>query len=148
MAREYRLVVFNALMLRALILNDNERFPHELAAFRTAFQGRRFGLVLTDGILSEYQIEANKFPPFRLQPTLNTLFGQSRAIRVDEFRLNRSNIQLTGLPDEHKDFVVDALAARASYLVTNRPEWLRLSTQTSGSGLQILTPRRFAELEG
>jgi hypothetical protein len=131
-----------------LILNDNERFPDELAAFRTAFQGRRFGVLLTDGILAEYQIEANKFPPFSLQPSLDTLFGQGRAVRVDEFQLNRSDIQLTGLPQEHREFILDAIAAGASYVITNRQEWLNLSEQTNRHGLQIVNPRSFVELEG
>ena len=148
MASSYRLVVFDALMLRALILNDSKRFPDVLAAFRIAFRRRRFQILLTDGILAEYETESNKFPPFPVQPTVNSLSRQDRAGHVEEDRLNRPNIRLPRLRWEHREFILDAIAARASYLITNRQQWLRLSEQTIGYGLQVLTPRQFVELEG
>jgi len=147
-ASSYRLVVFDALMLRALILNDSKKFPDVLAAFRVAFQGRRFQILLTDGILSEYEAESNKFPPFQVQPTLNRLSRQGRAGHVEENRLNRPNIRLRRLRREHREFILDALAGRASYLITNRRQWLSLSAHTNSYGLQIVSPRRFVELEG
>ncbi len=42
MAAPERLVVFDALMVRALALNDTALFPDELAAFRVVFRGQRF----------------------------------------------------------------------------------------------------------
>lgn len=149
MATSRRLVVFNAHMLRGLIINDEAHFPDELHAFRVAFQGRRFPILVTDALLLEYQTEANKFPPFQIQPTLNTLLSAGRAIRVHEYGLNRFPIELTGLPQEHQAFVRDAIAAQASYLVTDREEWIDLSEQAeSRYGLRIVSPGRFVELEG
>jgi hypothetical protein len=147
-AGSYRLVVFDALLLRAYISNDNNRFPDEMAAFRLAFQRRRFRILLTDGILSEYEAESNKFPPFAVQPTLNGLSRQGRAGHVEENQLNRPNIRLPRLRREHREFIVDAIAASASHLITNRQEWLRLSAQTNSYGLQVVMPRRFVEMEG
>lgn len=150
MQRAYRLVVFDAHMLRCLAINDNDRFPDELAAFRIAFQGRLFRILVTDGILLQYQTEANRFPPLiQLLPTLNSLRRDGRAIYFDEYLLNCSRVQLTGLPQEHSEFILDAIAARASYCITNRREWLELSEQTeSRYGLLIVSPSRFVELEG
>ena len=148
MASSYRLVVFDALMLRALILNDSKRFPDVLAAFRLAFQKRRFRILLTDGILSEYAAESNKFPPFAVQPTLDRLSRQGRVGHVEENQLNRPDIRLPRLTREHRAFIMDAIAAGASYLITDRRQWLGLSAQTNSYGLQIVTPRRFVELEG
>ncbi len=144
-----RIVAFNAHTLRGLIISDENLFPNELQAGRLAFQSRRFPILITDGILFEYETEANKFPPFQLQPTLNRLLGSGRALRLHEYRLNRFRIDLSGLPQEHTAFVLDAVAARASYLITDRQRWLELSAQTEGEyGLRIVTPRRFVELEG
>ena len=144
----YRLVVFNALMLRSLVTNDDEEFHDELAAFRAAFQGRRFRMLLTDGIVSEYLVQSVQVPQFELQPTLNSLSNTGRVAYFDEHRLNRSNFQLIGFPQEHREFILDAIAARASYFITNRQEWLHLSNQTEGRyGLQIISPGGFVELE-
>jgi len=145
----HNLVVFDALMLRCLLINDNNRFPDELAAFRTAFQNRRFRVLMTNGILEQYLIESNKPPQFQPLPILNKLATDGRAIRLDEHRMNRSNIQLAGLPQEHREFIHDALAARASHLITNRQAWLDLSPETERiCGLQIVSPVRFLEMEG
>ena len=70
MSASYRLVVFNALMMRGLITNNDDEFnddefPDELAAFRAAFHGRRFRVLLTDGIVYQYQIESLKAPQFQ-----------------------------------------------------------------------------------
>ncbi len=146
MSVSLRLVVFDALMLRALIANDDEMFHAELAAFRVAFQGRSFTILLTDGILSQYQVESMKVPQFLPQPIVNRLRRQGRATYLEEHLLNRIPMQLTGLPNEHQEFIRDAVAGRASYLVTNRPPWLALSPQIMNYGLQIVNPSRFAEL--
>jgi hypothetical protein len=140
----YRLAVFDALMLRALILEEG--FRDEAAAFRAAFQGRRFRVLLTEGILSQYQVESAREPRFPAQPTLARLASQGRAVFLQENRLNRAYVQLTGLPQEHQEFILDALAGGASYLVTSRPAWLNLSEQTSNHALQTITPRLFAQL--
>jgi hypothetical protein len=102
------MAVFDALMIRVLIINDRQKFPDEMRAFDTAFQGRRIRMLITRGILDEYQIESNKFPPFRqeLQPTIGRLNRLGRVIYFDEYDLSRSsnpsNIQLIGLPQEHR----------------------------------------------
>jgi len=71
-----------------------------------------------------------------------------RAIYIDVGRLNRAPVQMTGLPQEHREFILDAMAARASYVITHRREWLALSEQTARYELQIVTPSQFVELEG
>ena len=151
MSQSYGLVVFDALMLRYSILDDRERFFDEVEAVQVAFRGN-FRILITDGILDEYQIESNKFPPFQLQPDLKSLFGGSRIIYFDDYRLDhsltRSSIQLANLPREHRGFIIDAIAGRASYFITNRQAWLNLSDQTEHlHGLQIISPGRFVELE-
>ncbi len=149
MAAPSRLIVFDALMLRGLITNDNEIFPDELAAFRVAFEGRRFGTLLTNGILAEYQAESMKAPQFLPLPILNGLRSTGRTVFFDEHQLQRSNIRLAGLPREHQSFIHDAIAGRASYLVTNRQAWMDLSDRTeSRYGLQIVAPGGFVQLEG
>jgi hypothetical protein len=144
----YRLVVFDALTLRALVVNDNQVFPEELAAFRTAFRSRQFSILITDGVLDQYLIESTKPPRFNPQQILDNLRNNGRAIRFDENRLNRFPVQLLGLPQEHSEFILDALAAQASYCITHRQEWLNLSGQTEKYGLQIVSPTRFVQLEG
>ena len=148
MSLSHRLVVFNALTLRGLVANDETEFHYELAAFRAAFQGRRCRILLTNGIVNEYRLQSMQAPQFQLQPTLNVLLNNGRAIYFDDYRLNRSNVVLSGLPQEHRGFVDDAIAARASYLITNRPAWLNLSPQTENYGLQIVSPGRFIGLQG
>ena len=105
-------------------------------------------MLLTDGIVSEYLIQSVQVPQFQLQPTLNNLSNTGRAIYFDEHQMNRSNIRLPGLPPEHWEFIRDAIARRASYLITNRQSWVDLSDQTAGRyGLEIISPGRFVELE-
>lgn len=148
MPSHHRLVVFNALTLRALILNDRRNFPHELSAFRLAFRGRQFQLLITDGIIREYQAEANSPPQFLPLPTLSRLSESGRIVRRDESQLNRVPVMLAGLPNEHRAFVLDAVAAGAEYFITNRQRWLNVSQQVeSGYSLRIVTPNRFVELE-
>ena len=104
---------------------------------------------MTEGIVSQYLIESIKPPQFRPQPTLDGLARNARAIYLDEYRLNRPHVQLAGLPQEHAAFVLDAVAARATYCITNRQEWLNLTEQTeTRHGLRIVSPGRFVELEG
>ena len=151
MSQSSRIAVVDALMMRALAINDRQAFPEELRAFDTAFQARRFRMLITDGILDEYQTESNKFPPFQqeLRVTINGLNRLGRVIYFDDYRLNRTTININGLPQEHTCFVYDAIAARASHLITNRQPWLDLSPQTEASyGLQIVSPPRFVDLEG
>ena len=144
-----QIVAFNSHMLLGLIINDSRRFSDELAAFRVAFQDRRFPILVTDGILIEYMDENNRLPAGQIQPKLNELYGTGRVVRKQEHLLERFPIDLQGLPDEHPVFILDALAAHASYLITDRRRWLQLSEQLHDRyGLQIVTPGRFVELEG
>lgn len=141
-------MVFDALMLRRLDVNNNRLFPDDLEAFRTAFRARRFRILITDRILSEYQQDSERGPQFQVQPVLDNLSRRGRVLYRGESQLTRYPVQLTGFPREHQAFIQDAIAARASYVITRRREWLRLSAQTSGYGLQIVNPRSFVELEG
>ena len=143
-----RLVVFDALLFRALVVNDRRLFPDEIEAFTLAFKARRFRVVITEGILDEYESEARNYPPFQVQPPLDELLRGRRALYFEEYHLNRVPFQVTHLPIEHRTFVGDALVARASYLVTDWSGWLRASGQTERYGLRIVKPRRFVELEG
>lgn len=143
-----RLVVFDALLFRALVVNVRRLFPDEIEAFTVAFKARRFRVVITEGILDEYEIEARNYPPFQVQPLLDELLRGRRALYFEEHQLNRVPLEVPQLPREHRRLVGDALAARASYLVTNRPGWLRVSRQANRYGLQIVTPGTFVELEG
>ena len=145
----HRLVVFNALITRPLLVNDEEIFRDELAAFRVAFRARRFKILVTEGIISEYQADAGALFAIQLQPTLNNHLRRGRAIYTDETMLPRLPVSLAGLPREHRVFVLDAIAGDAEYLVTDRRRWLNLSAQTEPTyGLKIVTPARFVELEG
>ena len=143
-----RLVVFDALLFRALVVNDRGLFPDEIEAFTVAFRARRFRLVITEGILDEYQIEARNHPPFQVQPLLDGLLQGRRTRYFEEYQLNRVPFQVTHVPRRHRRFVGDALASGASYLVTDWSGWLHASGQTERYGLQIVTPGRFVELEG
>ena len=144
-----RLVVFDALMLKAYASTDSHSFPDELEAFQVSFRRRRFRILLTDGILDQYQREANNGPQFLLQPVLNALNETGTTIHRDEYHLNRGPIELTGLPKWHQTLMRDAIAGGAVYLITNWPRWLNLSEQTETKyGLSIVTPARFVELEG
>ena len=144
-----RLVVFDALLFRALVVNDRRLFPDQIEAFTVAFRARRFRVVITEGILDEYQIEARNHPPFQVQPLLDELLRGRRALYFEEYQLNRVPFEIAPLPREHRRLAGDALAARASYLITNRRRWLELSEQTNDNyGPQIVTPGRFVELEG
>jgi hypothetical protein len=143
-----RLVVFNALMMRALIINDEEQYHRELAAFRLAFRRRRFKFLITEGIIAEYQVAAGESFSIQLQPGLDNHLRQGRAIYQEESRLSRSLIELGGVPKEHRALILDAIAARAEYLITDRPRWLNISDQVHVDyGLRIITPIRFVELE-
>jgi len=143
-----RLIVFDAFSLRGLALNDGNLFPDELSAFRLAFRGRRFRMLVTDGILREYTAESTNRPQFLPVPTLTRLSDLGRAIFRDESQLARSPIDLPGLPREHRAFVIDAIAAGASYFITKYLRWLGLTDRTETSfGLSIVSPARFVELE-
>ncbi len=143
------LVAFNGLMIKALAVNDRSIYPDELDAFSTAFRGQRFRLLITDGILVEYRIEANNPPALFVQPVLDDLASTLRTVYLDEYSLNDVTLELSGLPTEHVAFIRDAIAANASYLITKRQRWLRLSDQTESThGLRIVTPAQFVQFEG
>ena len=144
-----RLVVFNALVLTALVFNDDELYAEELSALRLAFRGRRFTILITEGIIAEYQDYAGESFGIQLQPELDGHFRMRRAIYMPESRLSRFPIRMGRLPQEHRAFIFDAIAAGARYLITNRQRWLNLTRLTeSTSRLSIVTPARFVELEG
>ena len=143
-----RLAVFDALMLKAYASNDVRSFSDELEAFQVSFRRRRFGMLLTSGILDEYQKAADNPPQFQLQPVINKLNDTGAIVHLDEYRLSRFLVQLTGLPKWHQVLIRDAIAGGASYLITKWQRWLDLTDQTeSRYGLRIVTPTRFVELE-
>ena len=147
--RPYRVVVFDSLMFRAYAIDDAHAFPDELAAFQVSFRRRRFRILLTSAILSQYQSEANKAPQFQLLPVLNALEETGVTVFLDEYRIDRSTIELIGFRKWHQAFILDAIGAGAAYFITNRPIWLDLSEQTETRySLGIVTPARFVELEG
>ena len=146
-----RLVVVDAKMIRALVLNNADTFPYEMAVFRRVFRGQRFRILFTDGILGEYQKESNTPPPFRLllQPTLDNLAEKARAVYLEEPALDWSLPMLETIPKRHRPLVRDAIAGNADYFVTEWPLWLRIAEQArSRHGLRIVTPRQFVEIEG
>jgi len=146
---DQRLVVFDALMLKRYASGDANSFQDELEAFQVPFRRRRFRMLLTTGILDEYQKEADKAPQFQLQPILNTLSETGTTIYRDEYHLNRGPIELTGLTKRHQSLIRDAISGGAAYLITIWPMWLKLSQQAETKyGLNIVTPAKFVELEG
>ena len=143
-----RLIVYDGETLRGRILNEPTIFPDEIAAFRPAYRGRPWRILLTDGILDEYQILSERRPQFQLQPALNTLAQECRTTRLDESRLNRFPVILNGFPREHKTYILDAIAGNAEYFVTKRERWLAMSQESASTyGLYIVTPGRLVELE-
>ena len=105
--------------------------------------------MLTGGILSEYQREADKAPQFQLLPVLNALEETGVTIYLDEYRIDRSRIELIGFRKWHQAFIRDAIGAGAAYFITYRQRWLDLSEQTETRyGLDIVAPARFVEIEG
>ena len=144
-----RLIVFDALMVKAYASSDSHSFPNELEAFQVSFRRQQLRMLLTSGILDQYQKTADKPPQFQLQPILNALNETGATIHRDEYHLIRGPIDLTGLPKWHQTLMRDAIAGGAAYLITNWPRWLDLSEQTETKyGLSIVTPARFVELEG
>ena len=144
MSTRDRLVVFDALAIRALAINDNVAHIDELSAFRRAFQQRQIRILITRGILEEYPLQSNSPPQFQPLPVLNPLSQTGRAVFFDEGRLQRFTVDLPNLPPEHRSFVLDAIAGRASYFVTSRYSWLALTDQTEQLyNLRIVTPEQF-----
>ena len=144
-----RLVVFDAVTVRGLILNDSSNFSDELAAFRVAFRGRRFRLLLTDHIVQEYESESIKPPQLPLQAGLARLATTARTIQRDESQLNRRTVSLRGFASEHRYFILDSIAAGVEYFITKRQTWLSMEEQArSRYNLHIVTPAQFVELEG
>lgn len=145
----HRLVVFDALMFKAYASYDADSFPDEIDAIQVPFRRRQLRMLLTDGILAEYQREANREPQFQLLPLVNDLSDRGVVIRMDEYRIRRFPVQIAGLPNWHQVFIRDAVGAAAEYLITNRTRWLDIAEQSARTyGLHILTPARFVELEG
>ena len=144
-----RLVVFDALMLKAYASHDVHSFPDELEAFQVSFRRRRFRMLVTSGILDEYQKAADKPPQFQLQPVVNELNESGAIVNLDEYKLSRFPVQLTGLSKWHQVLIRDAIAGGASYMITKWQRWLDMTDQTEPRyGLHIVTPTRFVELEG
>ena len=148
MQRPYTLVVFDALRLKAYASADRQAFPDDLEAFQILERRRQFRILFTRDILVEYQKAANKPPQFQLLPVLNTLNEKAVTLNVDEHRLGRFPIELTGFTKWHPAFIRDSIGAGASYFITERQSWLKLSEQTQASyGLVIATPAHFVFLE-
>ena len=144
-----RLAVFDARMLKAYASHDVHSFPDELEAFQVSLRRRQFRMLLTSGILDEYQKTANKPPQFQLQPVINELNDTGAILNLDEYRLGRFPVQLTGLTKRHQPLIRDAILGGASYLITDWRKWLDLTDQTETQyNLHIVTPARFVELEG
>jgi predicted nucleic acid-binding protein len=136
-------------MMRALVINDQDIFRDELAAFRVAFRGRRFRILITRGIIAEYQNDVKETFPIQLQPALDNQLRSGRAIYLEDSQLPLPQVATIDLPKEHESFVLDAIAGKASYLVTSRRRWLGLSDRLEENhGLRVVTPGRFVELEG
>ena len=148
-AAPQRLVVFDALMVRALTLNDTAIFPDELAASRIAFRGQRFRVLLTDGIITEYQKASFYSPQIVLQPTLEAIADSGRSLYLEESALHRRPVNLERFPKRHRLLVREAIVGDAEYFVTGWPPWLRVAELArSRYGLHIVTAARFFELEG
>ena len=144
-----RLAVFDGLMLKAYATRDIHSFSDELEAFWVLFRRRRFRMLLTAGILDEYQKTADKRPQFQLQPVINELNDTGAIIHFDEYTLSRFPAELTGLPKWHQILFRDVIAGQANYFITNLQRWLDLTDQTEARySLRVVTPARFVELEG
>ena len=149
MQRPSRLVVFDALMLKAYASEDRQTFQWELEAFQILDRRGQFRLLFTRDILSEYQKAADKPPQFQLLPVLNNLAEKRVTLNIDENNLKRFPIALTGFTKWHQTFIKDAIGAEADYFITDYRPWLRLSEQTQEHyGLVIATPEHFVFLEG
>ena len=82
-----RLAVFDALMLKAYASDDVHSFTDELEAFQVSFPRRRFRMLLTSGILDEYQKAADKPPQFQLQPIINELNDNGAIVLLIAFAM-------------------------------------------------------------
>ena len=143
-----RLIVFNALVVRALVINDDGLYTEELDAFRLAFTGRRFKILVTQEIILEYQSSSDEGFALQLQPTLEQHFRRGRAVYKPDNELNNPGSDLSEFPKEHRTFWSDTVRGGATYLVTRRKRWLDLANHArSEYGLQIVTPPQFIELE-
>ena len=144
-----RLVVFDAITFKNYASGESDLFPDEIDAFRVPIYRRQLAILLTDGILSEYQQEANKPPQIRLLPVVNKLNQDGIVLNKDEYRIRRFPVDIPRFPQWHKTFILDAIGANGEYLVTNRRRWLSMEGQArSRYNLHIVTPAQFVELEG
>ena len=106
-------------------------------------------MLLTDGILDEYQKTSDRVPQFQLQPALRDIAIGTNVVRLDEYFLNRFPINLNPIPREHRAYIEDAIGAGAEFLITRNERWLRLSPDSSERyGLYIVTPEHFLDIEG
>lgn len=136
-------------MVKAYASGDSHFFPNELEAFQVSFRQQQIRMLLTSGILDEYQKIADKAPQIQLQPILNTLSESIVAISMDESQLRRYTTRLISVPKWHYGLIRDAIRGRAAYLITDWPRWLDIAQQAEiQHGLSIVTPARFVELEG
>ena len=144
-----RLVVFDAHTIRGSIIAGPGVHSVEAEAIRVLVRSRNLRMLLTDGILDEYQKTSNRVPQFQLQPTLNEIAQTTNAILLDNYHLDRTPLNLNRFPREHRAYVRDSIGARSKYFITDNNLWLRMSQETSDRyGLFILTPEHFLEIEG
>ena len=144
-----RLVVFDGHTIRGSIIDDPASTSAEADAIRLVVRSTNLRMLLTVGILDEYQKTSDRVPKFQLQPALNEIARGTNAVLLDEYYLNRFPINLNPIPREHRAYVQDAVGSGAEYFITRNERWLRLSAESSARyGLFIVTPEYFLEIEG
>lgn len=144
-----RLVVFDAHTIRGFIIAGPTSISAEADAIRAVVRSKILRMLLTDGIIDQYQKTSDKVPQFQLQPALNDIARNTNAILLGEYHLDRITLNLSGFPREHRAYLRDSIGAQAEYFVTSNNLWLRMSPETSERyGLFIITPEHFLEIEG
>ena len=144
-----RLVVFDGHTIRGFIIDDPTSTLAEADAIRLVVRSANLQMLLTVGILEEYQKTSDRVPHFQLQPALNGIARDTNATRLDEYFLDRAPLNLSSFPREHRAYIRDSIGARAEYFITSDNRWLRMSPETSERyGLFIITPEHFLEIEG
>ena len=144
-----RLVVFDAHTIRGSIIAGSSAGSVEAETIRAVVRRGDLRMLLTDGILDQYQKTSDKVPPFQLQPALNDIRRNTKAILLDEYHLDRTDLNLRRFPREHRAYIRDSIGARAEYFITKYNRWLLMSPETSERfGLFIITPKHFLEIEG
>ena len=144
-----RLVVFDGHTIRGYIIGDPTSNLAEAEAIRVIVRSTNLRMLLTDGILDEYQKTSDRVPQFQLQPALNEITRITKAILLTEYRIDRTPLNLSQIAKEHRAYLQDAIGAGAEYLITRNERWLRMSRETSERyGLFVITPQHFLEIEG